>query len=102
MEANNRCKAAEQTIDYETSNVRKLTLNVEDKQDEVSELMLEPLYDAPPFPREKVTPIFKASTEALAAVKLNDILEVMKYRAPPAPLTPLFNAFCMLFDREER
>ena len=43
MDANNRCKAAEQTIDYETSNVRKLTLKVEDKQDEVSELMLKPI-----------------------------------------------------------
>jgi hypothetical protein len=35
-------------------------------------------------------------------VVLNDILEVMKYRAPPEPLNPMFNALCMLFDREER
>ena len=35
-------------------------------------------------------------------MKLNDILEIMKYREPPSLLNPLFNALCMLFDREER
>lgn len=49
-----------------------------------------------------MTPIYLVSLEALSAVKLNDVLEVAKYRAPPAPLNPLFNALCMLFDREER
>ncbi len=49
----------------------------------------------------KVTPIYESSLEALSSVKLNDILEVMKYREPPEVLTPLFNTMCMLFDREE-
>lgn len=50
----------------------------------------------------QVTPVYESSLEALSAVKLNDILEVMKYREPPQVLAPLFKVMCMLFDREER
>ena len=31
----------------------------------------------------------------------NDILELMSYREPPDKLKPVFDALCMLFDREK-
>ena len=101
MGAHRRCKLAEETIDCETANVKKFSQTVEEKVTEVH-LNFALITCMHPVLFIKVTPIYEAALEALSAVKLNDILEVMKYREPPAVLTPLFNAMCMLFDREER
>ena len=83
MEANRRCKVAEETIEYETTNVKCLSEQVDEKVAEVE-------------------PVYEASLEALSAVTLNEILEFNTYRSPPTVLFPLFNTICMLFDREER
>lgn len=45
--------------------------------------------------------MYHSALTALSSVEKNDILEIMGYRLPPAVLTPVFDALCMLFDREK-
>lgn len=45
--------------------------------------------------------MYHSALEALVSVQKNDILELMSYREPPDLLTPVFNALCMIFDREQ-
>ena len=54
-----------------------------------------------PFSPIKVSPVYRSALHALSSVEKNDVLELMGYRHPPAILTPVFDALCMLFDREQ-
>lgn len=45
--------------------------------------------------------MYNSALEALISVQKNDILELMSYRDPPDMLKPVFDALCMLFDREK-
>lgn len=44
MEANRRCKVAEETIDTETANVKKFSKTVEEKEAEVNSAKFEYLF----------------------------------------------------------
>ena len=49
----------------------------------------------------QVSPVYHAALRALSSVGKNDIMELMGYREPPDLLKPVFDALCMLFDREQ-
>ena len=49
----------------------------------------------------QVSPVYHSALRALSSVGKNDIMELMGYRDPPDLLKPVFDALCMLFDREQ-
>lgn len=106
MEANQRCKFAEETIQTETTNVEQLTKIVEEKFNEVR-IVAEMTFTISWFQilvcvySLQVSPMYNSALEALSSVQKNDLLEVMGYREPPEMLTPVFDALCMIFDREK-
>jgi len=82
MAANQRCKSAEDTIRQESANVEHYSKLVDERFNEIS-------------------PLYHSALDALSSVDKNDVLEIMSYRTPPNVLQPVFNALCMLFDREQ-
>ena len=101
---------AEDTIKYETKNVGQYSKMVEEKFEEVHikwlcmlECFLQTVYTHSLFAHYcvQVSPVYHAALRALSSVGKNDIMELMGYREPPDLLKPVFDALCMLFDREQ-
>ena len=82
IEANKRCKEAENVIDREMSNVEELSIIVQQVMDKVSSK-------------------YTAALNGLSSVQKNDILELMSYKCPPESLQPVLYTLCIVFDRAE-
>ena len=46
--------------------------------------------------------VYHGALQALSSVNQKDIHELMNYRKPPPILSPVFDALCMVFDRDEK
>ena len=50
----------------------------------------------------QVRKTYSGALESLSCINDSDIFELMSYRKPPEVLFPVFNALCMIFDRQEK
>lgn len=49
----------------------------------------------------KVNPLFDAAWKAIDSLNIHDLEEIRSYRTPPALVTLVVNAICLMFEKEQ-